>query len=185
MRKPCCGAAERQVRLGEAPAGLALRQPIAEELGGLGGARERGGRLAGLTREPQRLSDAEPQLHLDGAVADLVPGQREVWVRVEAGLDVPAARRVDGEGRLGQPRVAGDGQLHEIIDCGRPKDAAVITEIDGTVSHGPIAKGMRKVIITGDDGETREYLIPRYTHVNVQEVARAGTGPHRGRPGLG
>ncbi len=44
------------------------------------------------------------------------------------------------------------------------------------VSHGPIAKGMRKVIITGDDGETREYLIPRYTHVNVQESERVRAG---------
>src|SRR5262249_50862668 len=58
----------------------------------------------------------------------------------------------------------------------RPKDAAVITEIDGSVSHGPITKGMRKVIITGDDGETREYLIPRYTHVNVQEGERVRAG---------
>ena len=45
-----------------------------------------------------------------------------------------------------------------------------------TVSHGPIAKGMRKVIITGDDGEIREYLIPRYTHVNVQEGERVQRG---------
>ena len=44
------------------------------------------------------------------------------------------------------------------------------------MSHGPIAKGMRKVIITGDDSETREYLIPRYTHVNVQEGERVRAG---------
>ena len=35
---------------------------------------------------------------------------------------------------------------------------------------------MRKVIVTGDDGETREYLIPRYTHVNVQEGERVRAG---------
>ena len=70
----------------------------------------------------------------------------------------------------GLPRIV------ELFEARRPKDAAVITEIDGTVSHGPIAKGMRKVIITGDDGETREYLIPRYTHVNVQEGERVRAG---------
>jgi DNA-directed RNA polymerase subunit beta' len=48
----------------------------------------------------------------------------------------------------GLPRIV------ELFEARRPKDAAVITEIDGSVSHGPIAKGMRKVIITGDDGET-------------------------------
>ncbi len=70
----------------------------------------------------------------------------------------------------GLPRIV------ELFEARRPKDAAVITEIDGTVSHGPIAKGMRKVIVTGDDGEIREYLIPRYTHVNVQESERVRAG---------
>ena len=70
----------------------------------------------------------------------------------------------------GLPRIV------ELFEARRPKDAAVITEIDGSVSHGPIAKGMRKVIITGDDAETREYLIPRYTHVNVQEGERVRAG---------
>jgi DNA-directed RNA polymerase subunit beta' len=70
----------------------------------------------------------------------------------------------------GLPRIV------ELFEARRPKDAAVITEIDGTVSHGPITKGMRKVIISGDDGETREYLIPRYTHVNVQESERVRAG---------
>jgi DNA-directed RNA polymerase subunit beta' len=70
----------------------------------------------------------------------------------------------------GLPRIV------ELFEARRPKDAAVITEIDGAVSHGPIAKGMRKVVITGDDGETREYLIPRYTHVNVQESERVKAG---------
>jgi DNA-directed RNA polymerase subunit beta' len=70
----------------------------------------------------------------------------------------------------GLPRIV------ELFEARRPKDAAVITEIDGTVSHGPVAKGMRKVIITGDDGEIREYLIPRYTHVNVQESERVKAG---------
>jgi DNA-directed RNA polymerase subunit beta' len=70
----------------------------------------------------------------------------------------------------GLPRIV------ELFEARRPKDAAVITEIDGTVTHGPIAKGMRKVIVTGDDGEIREYLIPRYTHVNVQESERVKAG---------
>jgi DNA-directed RNA polymerase subunit beta' len=70
----------------------------------------------------------------------------------------------------GLPRIV------ELFEARRPKDASVITEIDGAISHGPITKGMRKVIVTGDDGETREYLIPRYTHVNVQEGERVRAG---------
>ena len=71
----------------------------------------------------------------------------------------------------GLPRIV------ELFEARRPKDAAVITEIDGTVSHGPIAKGMRKVIVTGDDGDdAASTSIPRYTHVNVQEGERVRAG---------
>jgi DNA-directed RNA polymerase subunit beta' len=51
-----------------------------------------------------------------------------------------------------------------------------MSEIDGTVKLGPIAKGKRKLIITGDDGEEREYDIPRGTHINVQEGDRVRAG---------
>ncbi|MBA2378597.1 MAG: hypothetical protein H0V76_03365, partial [Blastocatellia bacterium] len=46
---------------------------------------------------------------------------------------------------------------------------AVMSEIDGMVAFGPIAKGKRKLIITGGDGSEREYDIPRGTHINVQD----------------
>ena len=51
-----------------------------------------------------------------------------------------------------------------------------MSEIDGTVKLGPIAKGKRKLIITGNDGEEREYDIPRGTHINVQEGDRVRAG---------
>ena len=51
-----------------------------------------------------------------------------------------------------------------------------MSEIDGIVKLGPIAKGKRKLIITGDDVEEREYDIPRGTHINVQEGDRVRAG---------
>ena len=51
-----------------------------------------------------------------------------------------------------------------------------MSEIDGMVKLGPISKGKRKLIITGDDGEEREYDIPRGTHINVQEGDRVRAG---------
>jgi DNA-directed RNA polymerase subunit beta' len=47
-----------------------------------------------------------------------------------------------------------------------------MSEINGVVKFGPISKGKRKLIITGDDGSEREYDIPRGTHINVQEDDR-------------
>jgi DNA-directed RNA polymerase subunit beta' len=70
----------------------------------------------------------------------------------------------------GLPRVV------ELFEARRPAETAVMSEIDGIVKLGPIAKGKRKLIITGDDGEEREYDIPRGTHINVQEGDRVRAG---------
>ncbi|MEK6283326.1 MAG: DNA-directed RNA polymerase subunit beta' [Acidobacteriota bacterium] len=70
----------------------------------------------------------------------------------------------------GLPRVV------ELFEARRPAETAVMSEIDGIVTLGPIAKGKRKLIITGDDGEEREYDIPRGTHINVQEGDRVRAG---------
>src|SRR3984957_18898958 len=66
----------------------------------------------------------------------------------------------------GLPRVV------ELFEARKPRETAVITEIDGIVKYGEIAKGMRKLYIIGDDGEQKEYAIPRGVHINVQEGER-------------
>jgi DNA-directed RNA polymerase subunit beta' len=63
----------------------------------------------------------------------------------------------------GLPRVA------ELFEARKPKDFAVISEIDGVVSYGKDAKGKRKVIVTPEVGEAKEYLIPKGKHISVHE----------------
>jgi DNA-directed RNA polymerase subunit beta' len=70
----------------------------------------------------------------------------------------------------GLPRVA------ELFEARKPKEYAVISEIRGIVSYGKDAKGKRKVIITPDSGEEKEYLIPKGKHVSVQEGDRVNEG---------
>ncbi|HVF62242.1 MAG TPA: DNA-directed RNA polymerase subunit beta' [Thermoanaerobaculia bacterium] len=70
----------------------------------------------------------------------------------------------------GLPRVV------ELFEARSPKEPAIITEIDGTVRLGDIHKGMRKVVVESDSGETREYLVPRSIHINVQESERVRAG---------
>src|SRR4029077_7677689 len=53
---------------------------------------------------------------------------------------------------------------------------AIMSEIDGVVKLGEISKGKRKLIVTGDDAEERDYDIPRGTHINVQEGDRVRAG---------
>ena len=72
----------------------------------------------------------------------------------------------------GLPRVA------ELFEGRRPKNAAVISEIDGTVHLGePTAKGSSKVVVTNEDTKlSREYLIPHGRHLVVYEGDRVGAG---------
>ena len=70
----------------------------------------------------------------------------------------------------GLPRVA------ELFEARKPKEQAVITEIDGRVEMGSFVKGMRKIVIRADNGETREYLIPRGKHIIVHESDRVKAG---------
>jgi len=70
----------------------------------------------------------------------------------------------------GLPRVA------ELFEARKPKEQAVITEIDGRVEMGGFVKGMRKIVIRADNGETKEYLIPRGKHISVHEGDRVKAG---------
>ena len=70
----------------------------------------------------------------------------------------------------GLPRVA------ELFEARKPKEFAVISEIDGQVSFGKDTKGKRKVEVTPEIGEKREYLIPKGKHIAVHEgdMVKAG-----------
>src|SRR5207245_2279259 len=63
-----------------------------------------------------------------------------------------------------------------LFEARKPKEQAVITEIDGRVEMGSFVKGMRKIVIRADNGETREYLIPRGKHIIVHESDRVKAG---------
>ncbi len=63
----------------------------------------------------------------------------------------------------GLPRVA------ELFEARKPKEQAVISEIDGEVSYGGFVKGMRKVMVDNKVGDVKEYFIPKGKHVNVHE----------------
>jgi DNA-directed RNA polymerase subunit beta' len=71
----------------------------------------------------------------------------------------------------GLPRVV------ELFEARKPRETAVISEIDGLVRHGGVVKGQRKILIVPEDGgEPREYSLPRGVHVNVQEGDRVRAG---------
>ncbi len=81
----------------------------------------------------------------------------------------------------GLPRVA------ELFEARKPKEFAIISEIDGLVSFGKDTKGKRKVVVTPEVGEPTEYLIPKGKHISVhsgdwvqagEQLMEGSTNPH-------
>lgn len=70
----------------------------------------------------------------------------------------------------GLPRVA------ELFEARRPKNSAVISEIDGIVRFGDMERGNRKIVVQGEHGDMREYLIQLGRHMRVHEGDRVRAG---------
>ncbi|SCA55308.1 DNA-directed RNA polymerase beta' chain (Transcriptase beta' chain) (RNA polymerase beta' subunit) [Candidatus Terasakiella magnetica] len=65
----------------------------------------------------------------------------------------------------GLPRVA------ELFEARKPKDHAIISDIDGRVTFGKDYKNKRRIVVTpeGEDAEPMEFLVPKGKHISVQE----------------
>jgi DNA-directed RNA polymerase subunit beta' len=109
--------------------------------------------------------------------ANIVAPEGEVITPGEAIARIPRDTTKVQDITGGLPRVA------ELFEARKPKDHAIISEIDGMVNFGKDTKGKRKVVITpyGLEGEAqpdqaREYLIPKGKHIQVQpgDHVRAG-----------
>ncbi len=93
------------------------------------------------------ISVAEGEKILPGTVLGKIPRETTKTKDITGGL----------------PRVA------ELFEVRKPKEQAVITEIDGQVSYGKETKGKKRVIITPPLGEPKEYAIPKGKHISVHE----------------
>jgi DNA-directed RNA polymerase subunit beta' len=103
-----------------------------------------------------------------GARLEVRDGQQ-----VDAGEVLVKIRREESKTRDitgGLPRVA------ELFEARRSKDAAIVSEIDGQVEFGGVSRGMRKIIVRGEDGNAREYQIPQGKHLYVQEGSQVRAG---------
>ncbi len=70
----------------------------------------------------------------------------------------------------GLPRVV------ELFEARKPRETAIIAEINGIVRFGEIVKGQRRLSVVGDNGDEREYVFPRGVHINVQDGERVKAG---------
>ncbi len=120
--------------------------------------RDAKGKLAKLPRG----GDARYLMSVD-AILSVEPGATVAAGDVIARIPTGGAKTRDITGGL--PRVA------ELFEARRPKDHAVIAEIDGTIEFGRDFKNKRRIrILPADESQNPvEYLIPKGKHLTVQE----------------
>ncbi|PZR13948.1 MAG: DNA-directed RNA polymerase subunit beta' [Archangium gephyra] len=126
--------------------------------------------------EVKALPNGQPASYFlpQGAALAVDDGQEITPGEVVARVPRETTKTKDITGGL--PRVA------ELFEARKPKDHAIIAEIDGVVSFGKDTKGKRKLIITPEvNGEARadlakEYLISKSKHITVHSGDRVRAG---------
>ncbi len=116
----------------------------------------------GTVAKVERGGDARYLLSVDAVVA-VEPGEKVAPGDVLARIPLESAKTKDITGGL--PRVA------ELFEARRPKDHAIIAEIDGTIRFGRDYKNKRRIIIepAEEGAEPVEYLIPKGKPFHLQE----------------
>ncbi|MGK9171411.1 DNA-directed RNA polymerase subunit beta' [Inquilinus limosus] len=94
-------------------------------------------------------------------------------LQVENGAQVQAGdvlARIPREGSKTRDITGGLPRVAELFEARKPKDYAIISDIDGRVEFGKDYKTKRRIVVRNEEsGEEREYLIPKGKHISVQE----------------
>jgi len=103
-----------------------------------------------------------------GSIVQIQDGQEVNVGDVLARIPQESSKTRDITGGL--PRVA------DLFEARKPKEPSILAEVSGIVSFGKDTKGKQRLIITQDNGETYEELIPKWRHVIVFEGERVEKG---------
>jgi DNA-directed RNA polymerase subunit beta' len=135
-------------------------------------------------RTSNRSADLRPALVIKGADGKLQKLSRggesryflaaESVISVDPGAQVNAGdviARIPTESAKTRDITGGLPRVAELFEARRPKDAAIIAEIGGTVLFGRDYKNKRRLTITPHEGEQEpvEYLIPKGKHIHLQD----------------
>ena len=121
--------------------------------------------VVGADGEPVRKEDGNPVTY---------PMSVDAILSIEDGQDVAAGdvvARIPREGAKTKDITGGLPRVAELFEARRPKDHAIIAEIDGYVRFGKDYKNKRRIAIeSADDPDHKvEYMVPKGKHIPVQE----------------
>jgi len=168
-----------RIKFGDIIEGVTVREQV-DELSG------RSTRVIIEARDPEarpRISikdEAGRTLKLPGSASDaryLLPVGSNILV--EEGMEVRAGdviAKIPRETTKTKDITGGLPRVAELFEARKPKEYAVISEIDGVVRLGKDFKGKRRIEVIPDVGEKREYVIPRGKHITVHDGERVRAG---------
>ncbi|MBI5575268.1 MAG: DNA-directed RNA polymerase subunit beta' [Deltaproteobacteria bacterium] len=168
-----------RIKFGDIIEGVTMREQVDEVTG-------RSTRVIIEPRDPDarpRISlkdEKNKTLKLPGSISDaryLLPMGSNI--HVEEGQEVQAGdiiAKIPRETMKTKDITGGLPRVAELFEARKPKEYAVISEIDGVVRLGKDFKGKRKIQVVPDIGDTREYTIPRGKHITVHDGERVRAG---------
>jgi DNA-directed RNA polymerase subunit beta' len=127
-------------------------------------------RFPTIVVRPEGGSRSEDKRYLMPTHAHLMVNDGDTAHAGDVLAKIPRATTKTKDITGGLPRVV------ELFEARKPRETAIIAEINGTVKYGEVSKGMRKLYIVGDDGVQKEYSLPRGVHINVTEGERIRSG---------
>ena len=134
--------------------------------------------LTGLTRTVVKdlsLANAkEPKLILDSGEAGLQEIRLPSFTTIEAtdGANVvegDVLARIPQEGSKTRDITGGLPRVADLFEARKPKEPAILAEISGQISFGKETKGKKRLVITPEEGDAHEEMIPKWRQLNVFE----------------
>jgi DNA-directed RNA polymerase subunit beta' len=175
---PIIAERDGQVRFVDLTPGISLREEMDDATG-------ISQKIVSDWRSAPRGSDLKPQLvvvdaksgdpmRLDNGNPCAYAMSVDAILSVDDGQDVKAGdviARIPREGARTKDITGGLPRVAELFEARRPKDHAIIAEIDGHVRFGKDYKNKRRITIEpAEEGQDAvEYMIPKGKHIPVQE----------------
>jgi DNA-directed RNA polymerase subunit beta' len=142
-------------------------------------------------------SDIKPRIEVKGADGKIVKldngAEARYFLSVDAILSVDNGQkihagdvlaRIPREGSKTRDITGGLPRVAELFEARKPKDHAIISDVEGRVEFGKDYKSKRRIIVRPEKGTPAEYLIPKGKHLAVQEgdFVRKGDALMDGNP---